>query len=66
MVKIKLDNNKMVNIPIPTNYAKYLEKSNQPDCRRAWVNWKIDVFNMSEKQAIIASLDPEWGYERMV
>ena len=66
MVKIKLGDNKMVNIPIPMNYAKYLEESNQPDCRRAWINWKIEVFHMSEKEAIAASINPEWGYERMV
>jgi hypothetical protein len=65
MVNIKLTGNKMREIVIPINYETYLEKSNQPDCRRAWINWKMDIYGMSEREATKAAYDPEWGYEKL-
>ena len=64
MTKIVLTGNKMVGIPIQMKYEQYLEKTQSPDCRQAWINWKTDIYRMSEREAIKAAYDPKWGWEK--
>ena len=44
------------------SYATYLEKTGLKNCRESWIDWKIDIYSMSRKEAVKASIDPEWGY----
>ena len=37
------------------SYEEYLQERKQKDTRQAWKWWKIEVFGMSEKEAIKAS-----------
>ena len=43
-------------------YPEYLKKTGQKDGRISWKSWKMDVFGMSEREAIKAAYDPEWGW----
>jgi hypothetical protein len=45
------------------SYQEYLSRTGQKDSRTAWKWWKIETCGMSEKQAIKAAYDPEWGYK---
>jgi hypothetical protein len=45
------------------SYKEYLERSGKEDTRKSWIQWKIDICGMSEKEATIAGYDPEWGWE---
>lgn len=45
------------------SYQEYLSRTGQKDSRTAWKWWKIEICGMSEKQAIKAAYDPEWGYK---
>jgi len=45
------------------SYQEYLNRTGQKDSLTAWKWWKIEVCGMSEKQAIKAAHDPEWGYK---
>ena len=45
------------------SYREYIAKMSLKDTRRSWIDWKMDCFGMSERQAIKAAYDPEWGYE---
>ena len=38
------------------SYEEYLKRTNQEDTRTAWKWWKIEVYGMSEKEAIKASI----------
>lgn len=38
------------------SYQEYLEKTGQKDSRFAWKWWKIEVYGMTEKEAIKASI----------
>ena len=38
------------------SYEEYLKRTNQEDTRTAWKWWKIEVYKMSEKEAIKASI----------
>lgn len=44
------------------SYVEYLEKTGLKNCRESWIDWKIDIYSMSRKEAVKASIDPEWGY----
>lgn len=46
------------------SYKEYIDQTRQTDSRRTWVNWKMDIFGMTEKQAIQAAYNPEWGYAK--
>ena len=37
------------------SYEEYLRKTKQKDSRTAWKFWKMEVYGMSEKEAIRAS-----------
>ena len=37
------------------SYEEYLQERKQKDTRQAWKWWKMEVFGMSEKEAIKAS-----------
>ena len=39
------------------SYEEYLIRTNQKDCRSAWKWWKIEVYGMSEREAIKASME---------
>jgi len=45
------------------SYEDYINKLNLKDCRQSWKEWKMDIFNMSEKEVIKASINKEWGYK---
>jgi hypothetical protein len=45
------------------NYAEYLMRTGLKDTRRSWIEWKMDCFSMSEREAIKAAYDSEWGYK---
>lgn len=38
------------------SYEEYLQATGQKDSRTAWKWWKIEVFGMSEREAIKASV----------
>jgi len=44
------------------SYEEYIKKLNLKDCCQSWKEWKMDIFKMSEKEAIKASINKEWGY----
>ena len=44
------------------SYREYIVAMRLVDCRQSWVEWKQDICGMSEREAIKASIDPEWGY----
>ena len=45
------------------SYSEYLSRTKQKDSRRSWIEWKMDICGMTERQAIKAAYDPEWGYK---
>jgi hypothetical protein len=45
------------------SYQEYLTRTGQKDNRHTWIDWKMDVYGMTERQAIKAAYDPEWGYK---
>ena len=45
------------------SYEEYIKKLNLKNCRQSWKEWKMDICGMSEKEAIKASIDVEWGYK---
>lgn len=47
------------------SYAEYLLKTGLKDCRRSWIEWKIDIARMTEKQAVKASYDNDFGYSKI-
>ena len=44
---------------MPESYEEYLKRTNQQDSRTAWKWWKVEVFGMSEIEAIKASVNYE-------
>lgn len=46
------------------SYSDYLQATGSKDCRESWIWWKMEIFGMSERQAIKAAYDPEWGYKQ--
>ena len=44
------------------SYEEYLNKTGESDSRMAWVWWKIMCCGMQDKEARLASYDPEWGW----
>lgn len=38
------------------SYEEYLRRTKQEDSRESWKWWKIEVYGMSEKEAIKASI----------
>lgn len=38
------------------SYEEYLKRTNQEDTRESWKWWKIEVYGMSEVEAIKASV----------
>ena len=44
------------------SYEEYIKVTKQKDCRQSWQDWKMDIFGMSNKEAIKLSYDKEWGY----
>lgn len=48
------------------SYQDYIKELGLKDCRRSWVEWKMDFCGMSEQNAIVASTDKDWGYEAAV
>jgi hypothetical protein len=53
----------MLNMSIDWSYKEYLQKTGKKDCRQSWIDWKIKICDMEEKEAIIAAHDPDWGWE---
>lgn len=45
------------------SYKEYLDITKNEDSRTNWIWWKIECFEMSEKEAIKAAYDSEWGYK---
>lgn len=48
------------------SYEEYLFDAGKKDCRRSWIEWKMDEYRMSEKEAIKAVDDPEWGWQPLM
>ena len=44
------------------SYREYLETTKQDDTILAWVDWKVSVCGMTQRQAERAARNPEWGY----
>jgi hypothetical protein len=44
------------------SYQEYISRMNLKDTRRSWIEWKVDMCGMTERQAIAAAYNPEWGY----
>jgi len=47
----------------PMGYEEYLKRMGLKDSRRSWIEWKMDVYGMSEQKAIRSAYDKEWGYK---
>lgn len=45
------------------SYKDFLILTDRKDSINAWIDWKIIVCKMNEKEAIKASIDPIWGYK---
>ena len=48
------------------SYEEYLKQTQQRDSFNAWKWWKIDVCGMTERQAIKAGLDKDFGYKPLI
>ena len=48
------------------SYPEYLIAMCLKDNRHSWMDWKVDTCGMTEREALKASFEPEWGYEPII
>ena len=55
-------NTKEEEVEMVMSYREYLETTKQDDTILAWLDWKVSVCGMTQRQAERAARNPEWGY----